>query len=948
MANDSTVAGTSDIDFKTIIKRFSALNNARLQRTLATLSDHQQTFIELLPLLFHINHPLLPGYASRYTPAGVCDFEPSKRVVNTARGLAHSLAYRKVPHRKRPILAVYMMGSPGTVAYSQGSDIDIWVCHDPSLDGHHRRLLQQKAEGIELWAASRGLEAHIFLIDPDRFRGGEISELSKESSGSTQHTLLLEEFYRTAILLAGQRPIWWLVPPAFEDDYDNYVATLKRQRFIHAKNTLDLGGLAAVPAEEFYGAALWQLFKGIDSPYKAILKLLLIEAYTSAYPTIDLLAYRFKQGVYDGEGEEELNTIDPYILMLDRVSDYLTARGEQQRLELARRCFYFKADEHLSVERADHSGWRRELLTREVANWGWHRPDLIRMDGRNGWKVQQVTEERRVLYEALIASYRFLSEFARAHATQMRIEPQDLTILGRKLYTTFERKSGKVELINQGITASLHEPRISLHEMAGADHQDSWQLFTGVVPRGNPDNEVPMKRSRSIVELVSWCYFNGIIDKGSLVGVYHHTSTIGDRDIQLMVRYLLNHFPLQALQQGTIETYREAARPMQHCLFINLTANPIDQLNQSPLDIASSNVDALSYGPERDNLVLSVEQLIVTSWREVLTHHYVGIRSLLDSLCDYLKWYPLGEGVVPRPVEAYTTASHRGPLITRRVTQLCNDIIDLFYGGQYPTESRYLLAVGRGYAVLQFKAGIPSYQLHDDYPALQRYLAAPQPSYSPLLFDPLALHDTPLPTLFERNREGLVQLFYLPAGDNVDIYVLDERGSLFHCRAPFFDEDALLSQYSHFFEQVLNRVSFMMQEGEMVAAATGMEFYRIDKRQGFQLTRRSPHLGSGSRPFFSLQVLIDSDTEKQTLFSVYCEGQEFTTLEYGDQLNQTVVDFILHLRKSGNSYPLYITDIGFSHALLGDKGIGRVQTLHFLNYKKRIEERLNQSMAERD
>jgi adenylate cyclase class 1 len=92
---------------------------------------------------------------------------------------------------------------------------------------------------------SQGAEAHFFLIDPVRFvRGERDTQLSSEDCGTTQHYLLLDEFYRTAIWLAGRTPIWWLVPVYEEAGYDRYTHTLISKRFIRADETLDLGHLA--------------------------------------------------------------------------------------------------------------------------------------------------------------------------------------------------------------------------------------------------------------------------------------------------------------------------------------------------------------------------------------------------------------------------------------------------------------------------------------------------------------------------------------------------------------------------------------------------------------------------------------------------------------------------------------------------------------------------------
>ena len=89
------------------------------------------------------------------------------------------------------------MGSTSSVGQSCSSDLDIWVCHRP-LDSEERQLLQRKCSLLESWAASLGVEVSFFLIDENRFRHNESGSLGGEDCGSTQHILLLDEFYRTA------------------------------------------------------------------------------------------------------------------------------------------------------------------------------------------------------------------------------------------------------------------------------------------------------------------------------------------------------------------------------------------------------------------------------------------------------------------------------------------------------------------------------------------------------------------------------------------------------------------------------------------------------------------------------------------------------------------------------------------------------------------------------
>lgn len=444
--------------------RFLKLNTVRMERALEGLSPRQQGVLTLLPLFFHVNHPLLPGYVSGSTPAGLSNYEPDANILAEAQRLTRSFSYkpRHGSNPPRPILGLFLMGSLGTLAQADQSDMDVWVCHGPDLSDDELAELRKKCQLLEIWAATQGAEAHFFLIDPARFvRGERDNQLSSDDCGTTQHYLLLDEFYRTAIWLAGRTPIWWLVPVYEEENYEQYTHTLMSKRFIRADETLDLGHLAYIPPGEFVGAGLWQLFKGIESPYKSVLKLLLTEVYASEHPNVRCLSLRFKQAVF--ANRLDLEELDPYMLVYRRIEEYLNARGESERLELIRRALYLKVNRKLTGQMRSN-GWQRVLLERLAREWGWDQRQLALLDARSQWKVRQVSHERRALVNELTHSYRFLTQFARTEKTVSLINKRDLNVLGRRLYAAFERKADKVEFINPGIAPDLAEDTLTRSE----------------------------------------------------------------------------------------------------------------------------------------------------------------------------------------------------------------------------------------------------------------------------------------------------------------------------------------------------------------------------------------------------------------------------------------------------------------------------------------------------
>lgn len=388
-----------------------------------SLAPRQQSFVHLLPLFFHVNHPALPGYVSDCTPAGVYGYEPDASVIGTAKRLVADFTYASSIEPRRPIHSVFLMGSLGTLAQTDQSDMDVWVCHGPQLTETERQALKRKCRRLEVWAASQGFEAHCFLIDTQRFAQGEHEvQLCTENGGTTQHHLLLDEFYRTAIWLAGRTPLWWYVPACEEFRYVEFTRATPDQPSMGSDEVMDLGHLARIPSTEFLGAGLWQLFKGIESPHKSVLKLLLIEVYASEHPLVNCLSLDFKRAVYSNP--LNLDELDPYVGVYRRIERYLKGLGDLQRLERVRRSLYLKVNRTLTGPTA-HTGrqWQRQLLERLTAEWGWDECTLAALDNRSHWNAEQVSHERLAVARELSVSYRFLSQFAlgeKAQSTALR------------------------------------------------------------------------------------------------------------------------------------------------------------------------------------------------------------------------------------------------------------------------------------------------------------------------------------------------------------------------------------------------------------------------------------------------------------------------------------------------------------------------------------------------
>ncbi|UZE96457.1 class I adenylate cyclase [Alkalimarinus alittae] len=927
--------------------RFLLINQRRLERTQQALPLRHQATLDLLPLFFQVNHPLLPGYVSRDTPRSVANYVPDKLILRAAQGFSKTFKYKAEKRLRPDILSLFMMGSIGTIAQSEGSDIDIWLCHRSGLNKNEFALLRRKADLITEWADELGLEIHFFLMDANHFRQRQLGGVDKESSGSAQHFLLLDEFYRTSVLLAGCYPLWWLIPVCDENEYDKFAELLTQKRFIRETDVIDFGGLAHIPKEEFVGAGMWQLYKGIDAPYKSVIKLLLTELYAQELPDKLNLSLEYKQAIYNDELDAD--DLDPYVMLYRRLERYLKSRDEQERLELIRRSFYLKVGNNLTRNSATkNASWQRNVMARLVKDWQWPEALLKTLDHRNTWGVPQVIKERKAVVSELTHSYRFLSQFARTHHLKAHINADDMAILGRKLYAVFQRKAGKVELINSGIAPTLHEDHLAFHHQSSqplSADANGWLLYRELDSAADVAFHPVLKRSTSIVELIAWCYFNGIVSKGTRLSLVSGKSTMTMFELQNIINTFnqLTPYPLPPVPQVQ---FRQNHFPLHTLLFVNVGVDPMAEHSARGVHKLSDRNDSLGYSAFRENLVTTLDQISLNSWHELSVQRY----ELGDTLIQCLKHYlaslvEVGDHPMPR-FDVRCFCPNRAVAIAKRVKILFTDVVDAFFSAKGILPVRYIIEMDHRFFVVQFVNQQPRLTGYDNLALLMRYLEQPQSSYAPIVVDRYALLDQPkLKLVFEKSRSGTIQVFFYVRKTEADLYIVDEYGSLFSYSTPYHSHQSLLIPLYRFLTSILERRQMhqsidaffadLVLEFCEIKAGKGEREYRVEKKQLFT---------DATAFFVDVQAIGNYDGVGELLFDIYCDEQEFSVLEYGDQLIPAVAHYIHSKRTLGEPYPCYLTDLGLPQRLdQGDYQVG-LQTVQYLQYKKALEDKLNEAL----
>lgn len=792
---------------ETLKQRLDAINQLRVDRALAAMKPAFQRVYSLLPTLLHHHHPLMPGYLNGNVPHGICIYTPDETQQAYLNDLEDKWGspFEKMATGELPITALYSMGSTSSIGQSCTSDLDIWVCHQSWLDNEERSRLQQKCSLLEKWAASMGVEVSFFLIDENRFRHNESGSLGGEDCGSTQHILLLDEFYRTAVRLAGKRILWNMVPGEEEAHYDEYVLSLYSQGVLTPNEWLDLGGLSTLSAEEYFGASLWQLYKSIDSPYKAVLKTLLLEAYSWEYPKTQLLAMGIKHRLH--QGEIVCFGLDAYCMMLERVTHYLTEINDTTRLDLVRRCFYLKVCEKLSQSNNATIGWRREILSQLVSEWGWDEERLEILDNRANWKIERVREAHNELLDAMMQSYRNLIRFARRNNLSVSASPQDIGVLTRKLYAAFEALPGKVTLVNPQISPDLSENDLTfIHVPIGRANRTGWYLYNQAPEMSSIVSHQPLEYNRYLNKLVAWAYFNGLLT--SRTRLHIKSGNICDTaKLQELVTDVSHHFPLR-LAAPTPKALYSPCEIRHLAIIVNLENDPTAAFRNQVVHFDFRKLDVFSFGQQQQCLVGSIDLLYRNSWNEVRTLHFSGEQSVLEALKTILgKMHQ--DAAPPESVEVFCYSQHLRGLIRTRIQQLVSECIELRLSSTRLEPGRFkaVRVAGQTWGLFFERLSVSVQKLEN---AVEFYGAISNNKLHGLSIkvETDQVHLPPVVDGFA--SEGIIQFFFEDTTDDkgFNIYILDESNRVevyHHCEG---SKEELVRDVSRFYSSSHDRFTY--------------------------------------------------------------------------------------------------------------------------------------------
>lgn len=548
---------------------FLANNRRRLDWALCMLPQPADAFLRMLPAVLESPGPL-PLSKGENPQEPVCAIHGYVPDFSTRQ----MLAQYKIPpgpegamrNTALPIQGLYTIGSTGTIAHARFSDIDLWVCYDPAdLPPESVEILQDKLSRIEAWAEQAfAVEVHFFLMDLQSVRHNEFGFTDKESAGSSQAQLLKEEFYRTGVYLAGKKPFWWYLPVGVDEaGYRRHL-----QRFRSAvgpldRSVLDLGHLDAIPRGEFFGASLWQIVKAIKSPFKSAMKLALLDKYTQGQGAGELLCNRVKHNLF--VGGRDLWDIDPYALMFRQVFEFYSEQGNTEAQDLMRMAFLQKTGLYLA---AQGTGRFYELQDYSYMEYffPYSEADIAsHVEPGRGVPTEEIkvadtymelVEVGQKMVRFMLTTYEAIHKLWEQADLDMRVTEQDMTKLGRKVFSYLNPKPHKIMRIpfmdaGKGLFASLE------FASQGAAGKPGMWVVSGEGPKrkGRRSRKEELRRTKQLEPLLVWLVANGVYTPNTPLQGVTLEYPISLADISDLLQQLHEFFPQAQVFDTDINEY---------------------------------------------------------------------------------------------------------------------------------------------------------------------------------------------------------------------------------------------------------------------------------------------------------------------------------------------------------------------------------------------------------
>ncbi|MBW1792626.1 MAG: class I adenylate cyclase [Deltaproteobacteria bacterium] len=238
------------------------------------------------------------------------------------------------------------------------------------------------------------------------------------------------------------------------------------------------------------------------------------------------------------------------------------------------------------------------------------------------WQFKKQQETGKRVHAFLLATYTRLRDQQSAFQDNVdnTITQRDLSILGKKLFSFYENKPGKISYLHSLSRYDIGQQEITFHfsQQRGGNMYAVYQGRLGWEDI-RKEKAILIHQEKDIVQLTVWLVINGIVQKKTQLHMVEHPFLVTLDDIQKLTDKLLATFPLISFSRISADEMLSNEKIIKALAVVNLHKEPVRGSKDLRSDIITQN----NYGEYFVQRCSTLVQLKNTM-RMLLTKYYVS------------------------------------------------------------------------------------------------------------------------------------------------------------------------------------------------------------------------------------------------------------------------------------------------------------------------------------
>jgi adenylate cyclase class 1 len=870
-----------------ILKYFKAHNRSRIERLVGLAPNTKKSFFQLLPLIFQSNSAELPCFVEN-APFGIVDYQPSSSLLANTKKQTPKFSYTPHPLPFYPIQGIYLINDAGSLNFPEKPNYDLWIVYSSAIDSEQTELLKQKLQAVLSWAKSLGIHLKARLLNDTAVAEHKIEDDD------------LDRFYSSGMIMAGSLPLWWLVAPEKMSDYAQ-AATLITQDASIKDSLLDFGPLKQRSAETLVSSAALACKNAMTHGLPDFVELLYQLSLINQFSNNLWLSDSYKNKVYNQENNTFL--CDPAIIKFQLVTSSTTADIQQY----LRQSIYIQSQERLSINvRNPEQPWRRESITDLVNSWHWQPKDLKRLDHRNQARIRTRLEEFHLTEKYTGQFLVKLKDFTKQYAN---MSAKQVVAVDKQYKDIFDCAPDVIPCLPHSLVPDESEDHLALELDTNDDHWTLNEVEKAAVPKDETFS--PLHKDKSLIRILAWSILNGALSGYTRIKLNSNNSSVSIESVSTIIKYLM--------ESALAETKPASSNKVNWLMFANTLQTPKEAYKQQDMKLSIQLRDPLNYGHHRRNIVLTLEVLASTNFRDWHYLSFQGTSAVSEALSSMLRWH--SDTNSNTAINCWCPTPNFAPSIIERLTTLSNHLVAHYK--KSPDRGTYILEVSDRLLRTQWQSSnIDATFIASKYD-LNTLLSQPRTQLTTTKVDDHLDRTGLYDLLLNQQDQKQLQCFISTHKSTVTIYVIDEVGGLYKQRLANLRESTVANHFNEFLHHLAQK-----------SGLSPPHLYKLTQNDMGNWQKDILDLGiqNSNSPLTIDVELTDAKFDGECTFII--NGKKMSGPAKDAQFYKQAKQVIAQHRSAQANYPVYLSSISFT-------GDDVYRTGQYILIKQKFEKLLN-------